>query len=259
MDTHLLETIEDGIATVTINRPDVRNALSHALIQRLKDSIQRLALNSTVRVVVLTGGRDAFCAGGDIGDMHSGVQFGIDPARFDADVEAVRIGMEASRWLHEMPKPTLAIIGGAAAGAGLALALACDLRIAADEAKFTTAFSKIGVSGDFGASYFLTQLVGAAKARELMFLSEVFTSAEAMRMGLINYSVPRDQLAREGRNLAQRLGKLPTFAIGCMKANLKQAARSSLSETLDIEAENLIRCFGKADSTAAIARFMMKT
>lgn len=259
LESQLLETVNGGIATVTINRPEVRNALSYALIQRLKDTIQRLADDPDVRVVVLTGAGNAFTAGGDIEDMHSGVQFGLDESRFAEEVADVRYGMESSRLLHEMPKPTLAVIGGATAGAGLALALACDFRIAVPNAKFTTAFSKIGISGDFGASYFLSHLVGPAKARELMFFSEVLSTEQAVELGLVNYVVERNELEAKASELAERLAALPTFAISCMKANLNLAGRSSLSATLDAEAENLVRCFGKPFAREAIARFLAKT
>ena len=120
--------------------------------------------------------------------------------------------MEVARWLHEMPKPTLAVIPGPAAGAGLSVALACDLRIAADDAKLTTAFSKIGLSGDFGGSYFLNHLVGAAKAREMYFTGQVITGAEAQRIGLVNRAVPSAQLADAARAWAAELAALPTVA-----------------------------------------------
>ena len=166
--------------------------------------------------------------------------------------------MEVSRWLHEMPKPTLAVISGPAAGAGLSLALACDMRIAADDAKLTTAFSKIGLSGDFGGSYFLNLLVGAAKAREMYFTGEVVLGAQAARIGLVNRSVPKDQLAQAAHAWALELAALPTLAIGYMKRNLNAGLRGSLSEVLDLEAIHMIRTFETEDHKAAAIAFVEK-
>ena len=166
--------------------------------------------------------------------------------------------MEVVRWLREAPKPTLAVIPGAAAGAGLSLALACDLRIAAKEAKLTTAFSKVGLSGDYGGTYFLTHLVGAAKARELFFTAEVITGEEALRLGVVNRAVPRDALEEAGRAWARQLAGLPTVAIGYMKRNLNAAEHATLSEVLDIEAQNMVRTQMTEDHKAASAAFVRK-
>ena len=170
----------------------------------------------------------------------------------------LRARMEVSRWLHEMPKPTLAVISGPAAGAGLSLALACDMRIAADDAKLTTAFSKVGLSGDFGGSYFLTQILGAAKAREMYFTAEVILGKEAARIGLVNRSVPADQLAQAAADYARELASLPTIAVGYMKRNLNAAMQNSLSEVLDLEATHMIRTFATHDHKAAAQAFVEK-
>ena len=181
MTDHLLETLEDGVATLTMNRPEARNALSGPMMAALAEAVPRLAADPKVRVVVLTGAGSAFCAGGDVkgfaADTGRGTDGGAGPS-FEQRLHGLRTGMEVSRWLHEMPKPTLAVIPGPAAGAGLSMALACDLRIAADGAKMTTAFSKVGVSGDYGGSYFLSHLVGAAKARELYFMADVISGKD---------------------------------------------------------------------------------
>jgi 2-(1,2-epoxy-1,2-dihydrophenyl)acetyl-CoA isomerase len=157
-----------------------------------------------------------------------------------------------------MPKPTLAVISGPAAGAGLSLALACDMRIAADEAKLTTAFSKVGLSGDFGGSYFLTQILGAAKAREMYFTAEVILGKEAARIGLVNRSVPAEQLAQAAADYARELASLPTIAVGYMKRNLNAAMQNSLSEVLDLEATHMIRTFETHDHKAAAVAFVEK-
>jgi 2-(1,2-epoxy-1,2-dihydrophenyl)acetyl-CoA isomerase len=166
--------------------------------------------------------------------------------------------MEVSRWLHEMPKPTLAVIPGPAAGAGFSLAVACDLRIAADDAKLTTAFSKVGLSGDFGGSWFLNHLVGAAKAREMYFSAQVLSGAEAQRIGLVNRAVPAAMLAEAARAWAAELAALPTIAIGYMKRNLNVGLRGSLSDVLDAEAIHMIRTFETADHKGAALAFVDK-
>ncbi len=187
MTSQLIETFEDGVATLTMNRPEARNALTGEMQAALSEAITRLAADPAVRAVVLTGAGEAFCAGGDVKGFAARTEksAGGEGGGFnmEARVHGLRAGMEVVRWLHEMPKPTLAVIPGPAAGAGLSLALACDLRIAANDAKLTTAFSKVGLAGDYGGSYFLTQLVGAAKARELYFTADVILGEEAARAG----------------------------------------------------------------------------
>src|SRR6202453_3189480 len=170
MTDQLIETFEDGVATLTMNRPEARNALTGEMLSALSEAVRRHGADPKTRVVVLTGAGNAFCAGGDVKGFAAdtgrgaGVGQGSGPS-FEQRVAGLRGGMEVVKWLHEMPKPTLAVIPGAAAGAGLSLALACDLRIAAEGAKMTTAFSKVGLAGDYGGSYFLTHLVGAAKVQ----------------------------------------------------------------------------------------------
>ena len=167
--------------------------------------------------------------------------------------------MDIVRWLHEMPKPTLAVIPGAAAGAGLSIALACDLRIAAEDAKLTTAFSKVGLAGDYGGSYFLTQLVGAAKARELYFTADVITGKEALALGIVNKAVPADELEAVAHTYAHYLAGLPTLAIGYMKKNLNTAHTGTLSQVLDAEATHMVRTMMTEDHKAASAAFVAKT
>lgn len=159
MTTDLIETFRDGVATLTMNRPEARNALSGEMQAALAEAMPRLAADPAVRVVVVTGAGGAFCAGGDVKGLAARAESG---GSGEVGLEQRAIGLrqssEACRWLHEMPKPTLAVIPGPAAGAGLSIALACDLRIAAEDAKLTTAFSKIGLAGDYGGSYFLNWL-----------------------------------------------------------------------------------------------------
>ena len=258
MSSDLLETFHDGIATLTINRPQSRNSMTTEVMKGLSEAMPRLANDPAVRLVVLTGAGGAFCAGGDVKGFVNKEPGSANSLPFEQNVNLLRASMEVSRWLHEMPKPTLAVISGPAAGAGLSLALACDLRIAADDAKLTTAFSKIGLSGDFGGSYFLNHLVGAAKAREMYFTGEVVLGAQAALIGLVNRSVPKDQLAPAAQAWALELAALPTLAIGYMKRNLNAGLRGSLSEVLDLEAIHMIRTFETEDHKAAAIAFVEK-
>lgn len=258
MSSELLETFHDGITTLTINRPQSRNSMTTEVMKGLSEAMPRLANDPAVRLVVLAGAGGAFCAGGDVKGFVNKEPGSANSLPFEQNVNLLRASMEVSRWLHEMPKPTLAVISGPAAGAGLSLALACDMRIAADDAKLTTAFSKIGLSGDFGGSYFLNLLVGAAKAREMYFTGEVVLGAQAALIGLVNRSVPKDQLAQAAHAWALELAALPTLAIGYMKRNLNAGLRGSLSEVLDLEAIHMIRTFETEDHKAAAIAFVEK-
>ena len=258
MTQDLLETTAHGITTLTMNRPQARNAFSRDMIEALAEALPRLATNPAVRLVVLTGAGGAFCAGGDVKGFANQAAGAPAVMGFDQKVADLRARMEVSRWLHEMPKPTLAVIPGAAAGAGLSLALACDLRIAADDAKLTTAFSRIGLSGDFGGSYFLNHLVGAAKARELYFTGEVVRGSEAQKMGLVNRCVPAAQLSAAASAWAAELAALPTVAVGYMKRNLNTGLRGSLHDVLDAEAIHMVRTFETDDHKGAAAAFVEK-
>ena len=261
MTDHLIETLEDGIATLTMNRPEARNALSGEMQAGLSEAIPRLAADRAVRVIVLTGAGGAFCAGGDVkGFASRNAAAASGEGRFDleARVHGLRQAMDVVRLLAEAPKPTLAVIPGAAAGAGLSLALACDIRVAAANAKLTTAFSRVGLAGDYGGSYFLTQLVGQAKARELYFTADVISGEEAARLGIVNEAVPADQLAEAGARWAARLAGLPTVAIGYMKRNLNAASHATLSEVLDLEAMHMVRTFMTDDHKAATTAFVEK-
>jgi 2-(1,2-epoxy-1,2-dihydrophenyl)acetyl-CoA isomerase len=258
MNTDLLETIDGGIATLTMNRPQARNALSREMMLALCEALPRLAADPLVRLVMLTGAGGAFCSGGDVKGFARNAGGAPVAQSFDQKVSDLRARMEVSRWLHEMPKPTLAVIPGPAAGAGLSLALACDMRIAADDAKLTTAFSKIGLSGDFGGSFFLNHLVGAAKAREMYFSAQVVRGDEAQRIGLVNRAVPAAQLVDAARAWAAELAALPTVAIGYMKRNLDAGLRASLSDVLDAEAIHMIRTFETDDHKGAALAFVEK-
>src|SRR5579863_5439289 len=261
MTEHLIETFHDGIATLTMNRPEARNALSGEMQTALAEALPRLAADRAVRVIVLTGAGGAFCAGGDVkGFAARNTAAAGGGGRFDLEdrVHGLRVAMDVVRVLAEAPKPTLAVIPGPAAGAGLSLALACDIRVATQEAKLTTAFSKVGLAGDYGGSYFLTQLVGTAKARELYFTADVISGEEAARLGIVNEAVPAEEIQRAGARWAAKLANLPTVAVGYMKRNLNAAAHSTLGEVLDLEAMHMVRTFMTEDHRTATAAFVEK-
>ncbi|MCY3620645.1 MAG: enoyl-CoA hydratase [Gammaproteobacteria bacterium] len=257
---HLLETIANGVATLTMNRPEARNAFSPEMSAGLEKAIPRLARNPDVRAVVLTGAGGAFCAGGDVKGFARAPRAGRGNERtgFEHRVAGLRNGTEMVRWLHEMPKPTLAAIPGPAAGGGLSLALACDIRIASASAKFTTAFAKIGLAGDYGGSYFLPRLVGAAKARELYFTADLLDAEQAERLGLVNHVYPDVDFPAAVEAWKTRLAELPTIALGYMKKNLNAADHGSLGHVLDLEAQHMTRTFDTEDHRGAARAFVEK-
>jgi 2-(1,2-epoxy-1,2-dihydrophenyl)acetyl-CoA isomerase len=255
MDRALLETLEDGVLTLTMNRPDRLNALNAEMLQGLLDAVTRAAADPAVGVVVLTGAGRGFCAGGDVKAM---AERGGRIEGFDERVQGLRRRMEAARLLHELPKPTIAMLRGPVAGAGLSLALACDLRIAGDTLRLTTAFAKVALSGDFGGSWFLTRLVGPAKARELYFTSPVLSAAEALALGLVNRAVTDAELEPETRALAQGLARGPRITLGYIKQNMNLAEQAGLAELMDAEALRHTRCAETEDHREAAAAFVEK-
>jgi 2-(1,2-epoxy-1,2-dihydrophenyl)acetyl-CoA isomerase len=250
--------MDDGIATLTLNRPQVRNATLPATFEHLLTALTRLAVDPRVRLVVVTGAGDSFCAGADLKALSAATtpRGPVDDAGERA--HGLRARMEAARLLHEMPKPTLAVIRGPAYGAGLSLALACDLRIAADDVRLCTGFAKVGLSGDYGGSYFLTHLVGPALARELYFTARVVDAEEALRIGLVNRVVPVARLGEGALAWAQELASAPTVALGFMKANLNVALEGTLAQTLDSEVGHIARCVGTDDHREAMAAAVEK-
>jgi 2-(1,2-epoxy-1,2-dihydrophenyl)acetyl-CoA isomerase len=260
MSDDLIETFEEGVATLTMNRPEALNAMSGGMMRHMEEAIPRLANDPQVRVVVLTGAGGAFCAGGDVKGFAADA---VDSATsqsvtIEQKVAGLRAGVEVSRLLYEMPKPTLAVIPGACAGGGLSLALACDLRMVVDTAKLTTAFSRIGASGDYGGSWFLTQLLGAAKARELYFTADIISGTEAYQLGIANKLVTRDTVDEESKAYARYLASLPTVALGYMKKNLNMAQRGTLGDVLDLESMHMIRTMMTDDHKAASVAFVEK-
>jgi 2-(1,2-epoxy-1,2-dihydrophenyl)acetyl-CoA isomerase len=254
MTHELLETIADGVATLTLNRPERLNALSTPILDGLLEALPRLAADPAVAVVVLTGAGRGFCAGGDVKSMAEGTSL----LNVEDAVQRLRGRMEVSRLLHEIPKPTIAMVNGAAAGAGLAMALACDLRIASESARFITAFVKVGFSGDFGGSYFLSKLVGTGKARELYYTGESLNAGQALALGVVSTVVPDSELPGATMALARRLAGGPGIALGLMKQNFNAAENGTLSELLDLEALNQVKTSRTEDHREAARAFVEK-
>jgi 2-(1,2-epoxy-1,2-dihydrophenyl)acetyl-CoA isomerase len=253
MERELIETRGEGVATLALNRPDRLNALSSGIIDSLLEALPRLAADASIGAVVLTGTGRAFCAGGDVKRMAEG---GAHSSR--EAVEHLRSRMEASRLLHEMPKPTIAMVNGPAAGAGLSLALACDLRIASTSARFVTAFARMGFSGDFGGSYFLSKLVGTGKARELYFTSAALDAHEALALGIANRLVADADLKEATMTLARSLARGPRIALALMKQNFNAAEVGNLALLLDLEAQHQVATGRTADHQEAARAFVEK-
>jgi 2-(1,2-epoxy-1,2-dihydrophenyl)acetyl-CoA isomerase len=230
--------------------------MSGPMLDALLEALPRLADDGEVGAVILTGSGRGFCAGGDVKAMAEGREFG--GTTLEEKAQALRSRMEVSRWLHEMPKPTIAMVRGAAAGAGLSLALACDLRIAADGARFATAFARVGYSGDFGGSWFLTQLVGTAKARELYYTAEIVDAKTAAQLGIVNRVVPDEKLEEEAMTLARKLANGPRVALRYMKRNMNAAETQPLAQCLDLEAMHHTRTGFTDDHKEATRAFVEK-
>jgi 2-(1,2-epoxy-1,2-dihydrophenyl)acetyl-CoA isomerase len=256
----LFEKRPDGVALITLNRPDSLNAMGGQLMPLLAQYLAQCTHDTSVRCVVLTGAGRAFCAGGDVKSMRGGgvgantangapqeqappppapPADGARPSTFsflDPSVGILRESqMRTSYVLHTMPKPTLALVNGHAVGAGLSLALAADLRVASDRAKFGTAFKNIALSGDFGGSYYMQRLVGMGKARELYFMAEIIDANEALRIGMVNRVVAHEKLMEEGLAFAAKLAAGPTATYARMKENLNLGESSDLRTLLDQE------------------------
>ncbi len=230
--------IDDGVAVLTMNRPERRNAFSAAMLSAMASVLAQVEADEAVGCVVLTGAAGAFCAGGDVKGMAaradgngSGASVSVDAA-----IHRQRLSQRAtSGRLWAMPKPTIAAIGGPAAGAGLSLALSCDLRYAVPGAVLTTAFAKVAFAGDYGGTWFLTQLVGPAVAKELYYFSDRLTAEDARQLGIVNAIFPAEDFEREVMARARRLASGPSIAYRYMKENLNRAVTGDLGDCMDLE------------------------
>ena len=250
----VLQTLDKGLLTITMNRPDRRNALNPDMVKGLVEAARRAAEDHEVRAVLFKGAGGTFCVGGDVKSMAAGRA----PMSFEEKQVNLRKGMEVSRILHQMPKPVVAQLDGAAAGAGLSMALACDLRLASESCKITTAFAKVGFSGDYGGTYFLTQMLGSAKAREPYLLSPVLTANEAFSLGMVTKVVPDGDIDQAAQDLARSLAQGPSIALGYIKRNINNAESLSLEACFDGEAIHHSRAGETADHKEAAKAFVEK-
>ena len=254
--TDLIESVADGVATLTMNRPDALNALSWPMLEAMVDALKRYAIDDAVGCVVLTGAGRGFCAGGDVKAMAAGNE--MQAVGLEAKAQALRERMEVSRLLHELPKPTIAMINGPAAGAGLSMALACDLRTMGAGVRISTAFANVGYSGDFGGSYFLSKLIGTGRARELYFLADRTDAATCLSLGIANRVVADGALRDETYALARRLANGPRVALRYMKRNFNAAENGTLPECLNLEAWHHTRTGETEDHKEAAKAFVDK-
>ncbi|MGY3532084.1 enoyl-CoA hydratase [Bradyrhizobium sp. USDA 4452] len=255
----LLCVIRDRVAVITLNRPDARNSLSDTLTPALRTMIRSCGENPEVGVLLVTGAGKAFCAGGNVKGMGAN----RDPKKLEMSYEdKVADLQERQRLLTgalaSVRKPTIAALPGPAVGAGLAIAMACDIRIAAQSAFISTGYLRVALSGDYGMAWLLTRLVGTSRARELMFTSEKVDAARCEQIGLVNRVVPDETLQDEAFALAKSIAEGPTLALRYMKDNLDEALQFDFATARDHEAERLIRLTTTADHKEAVQAFIEK-
>ncbi len=254
METLLVERA-DGITTVTLHRPDKKNAINGRMWRELIQVFDEVADDRDARVLVITGAGDGFCSGADLTDQENAedLQGGVG-----GGIRSMRVVGRAALRLHELPLPTIAAVNGVAAGAGLNLALGCDLVIASDRARFSEIFSKRGLSVDFGGSWLLPRLIGMHRAKELVFLGDIIDAAEADRIGLVNRVVPHDELDATVREIAGHLAALPPVQLAVSKRLLNQSLSVSMSDALEFEDVAQVLNFQSADTAEAVAAFVEK-
>lgn len=252
----LLCEVADHVATVSLNRPEKRNALGDVITPALRDTLLVLERDPDVRVVIITGVGKAFCAGGDIKSMAAGT--GDDSSMEDRIRVLQHRQQTLTLRLYELPKPTIAALPGAAAGAGMSIALACDIRIGAASAFYAAGFAAIGLSGDYGGSWQLTQIVGPAKAKEVYFTGRRVHAQEALALGLLNEVVSDEDLSARAAELARQIANGPPLAIRYMKENINRATHGEFTTCLDWEADRLVRVAQTQDHKEAVRAFIEK-
>jgi 2-(1,2-epoxy-1,2-dihydrophenyl)acetyl-CoA isomerase len=248
LDEILVERNDDGVVTATFNRPQRKNAIAFPMWEEMRRLFQEVSQSESDRVLVITGAGDAFCAGADL----SKEMLDTHPLHAMNPVNAAALA------LHEVTKPTLAKVNGDAVGAGMNLALGCDLIVAGESARFSQIFARRGLSVDFGGTWLLPRLVGVHKAKELALLGDIISAHEAERMGIVNRVVPDDELDALTSDWAQRLAAGPPLALQMSKKMLSNAFSQSLSEALDTEAVSQTVNFGSQDTREGIAAFLEK-
>jgi 2-(1,2-epoxy-1,2-dihydrophenyl)acetyl-CoA isomerase len=252
-DPVLLE-VEGAVATLTLNRPARLNALDDEMRRTLSERFESLRRVAGVRVVVLTGAGRGFSSGGDVREMAD-LKTEHHSAPFRSFLEA---GNELIKQIRRLPKPVLASVNGPAAGAGMNLALACDLRIASEEATFAESFFKVGLHPDWGGTYFLPRLIGHGRAMEMFLLGDPVTAREAHRLGMVNLVVPPEHLVKETRELASRLAESPPLPVALLKAELYSRQNTELHLALESEVASQMKCFDSEDSLEGLRAFLEK-
>lgn len=252
----LLCHLEDRVALITLNKPHKKNALGDILTPALREILLVVESDDRVGCVMITGAGDAFCSGGDVSGM-GGSGSGVKTRKERINELTLKQETLTLR-IHELKKITIAALPGAAAGAGLSIALACDLRVVSSNAFITTAFRNIGLSGDYGGSWFLPRLIGLSKAKELYYTADRVTAEEGYAMGLFNRVFPQESFRQDAMNYARAIANGPTAALGRMKTNLNSGIDQSLQASLVLEAENLIDSGGSSEAREAISAFMEK-
>lgn len=257
-DASALVEVKNGIGYITMNRPDKLNALNAEMQHIMRDTLTSWWTDPAVGCVVLTGEGRAFCAGGDVSAMAKGEELSANDATFEGQIDRLRLGQEICWMLHSIPKITVAAVNGFAMGAGLGIALSCDMRVASDAAKFGTAYAKVGYGGDYGTTWQLTRLVGPAKAKELMVLAEIIDANEAHRINLINRVVPNNEFTDAIDEMAGKIASGPRVSYRWMKENINLAMHSDFRSILDREAMTHIRCGQTEDHAEGTKAFVEK-
>jgi 2-(1,2-epoxy-1,2-dihydrophenyl)acetyl-CoA isomerase len=256
MNGRILPAQNGAILTLTLNQPERLNPVDFDILVQLAEMLDSAANNPEIRVVILTGAGKAFCAGGDM-QVMDGREAGPRKTREEL-TQLARRASNATALLHSMPKPTIASIRGAAAGGGLGLACACDIRIASETAKFTFAYPKIGLGGDVGSSYFVNRLLGPAKALEFCLRSPLVRAPEALALGLVNHVVPDAELEARTGEIAEELAAAAPLGLAAVKQNLRAAEAGPMEAAFDVEAQNVIAGFRTADHKEAARAFLEK-
>jgi enoyl-CoA hydratase/carnithine racemase len=245
---------EDRAAWIILNRPEKLNALAGSMREELFAALDEASHDDSVRAVVVTGAGKGFCAGGDI-DFMAELRNANDANGFRKLLES---GRQVVTKIRSIEKPIVAMLNGPAAGAGLNLALACDIRIASESAKFSQAFTKIGLHPDWGGTFFLPRLIGSALACELIFTGDMISAQEAWRIGLVNRVVPAEDLRAATHELIAKLVTRPPRAIALAKRAIYQGIEKSLLEMLDYEVEAQTACFNSEDAAEGINAFLQR-
>jgi enoyl-CoA hydratase/carnithine racemase len=256
METLLVERT-DGVVTVTLNRPEKKNAINGPMWRELIEVFEEVADTPSDRVLVITGAGDGFCSGADLSPGDN-PDLATQDGGIGSTFRQMRVVGRTALRLHQLPQPSIAAVNGVAAGAGLNLALGCDLVVASERARFSEIFSKRGLNVDFGGSWLLPRLVGLHKAKELVFFADIIDAVEAERIGIVNRVVPADDLAKVAGELATRLAALPPIQLSISKKLLNQSFSVSMADALEFEDTAQAMNFASKDTSEAMLAFLQK-